>query len=156
MFQSALEREEYLFILDNCTYYLEPDSPDYQKYVGMTYLKIDSNSQYDILKSTRHFGPMCFYLTWHNLCDNILIYFIDNKMISEAIDIVSLYHSLHKDSKGISVCDDSSNEINYLQAYIDNDSLQKTQADLALKSYIEYVEKQKEHSENIEKMHGRK
>ena len=79
LFQDAIKREEYNFILDNACLQLEPDDPDYQRIVGEVYSAVDENMHYEILQSTRHFGPLCFYLTWNKCMDNLLAYFINNE-----------------------------------------------------------------------------
>ncbi|KAK7497941.1 hypothetical protein BaRGS_00010812 [Batillaria attramentaria] len=103
MFQeAALERllreEKYVYVLDRACVQFEPDSPDYIRVTHRTYEAIDSKHRYHELRSSRHFGPMTFYLVWYKKIDYLLIDMINREMLSDAQDLVKLYCIVNPDS----------------------------------------------------------
>lgn len=78
-FQSVLERASeqdnvYEFILDRACLQFEPDDPLFILTAESTYDAIDRRGHYDFLKSTRHFGPMVFYLVRVRKMDGLLLH----------------------------------------------------------------------------------
>jgi small subunit ribosomal protein S22 len=77
--QRATEQDNtYEFILDRACLQFEPDDPNFISICEKTYQMIDSKYQHDLLKSTRHYGPMVFYLVRVRQMDNLLIHSIKN------------------------------------------------------------------------------
>jgi small subunit ribosomal protein S22 len=82
--QGVLERASpsdntYEFVLDRACLQFEPDDPKYIEVVEHTYSSIDKKQDYDYLSSTRHFGPMVFYLVRTRQMDNLLIHYIKSE-----------------------------------------------------------------------------
>ena len=69
----------YEFILDRACIQFDPDDPQYVAIVESTYDHIDEMKDYDFLKSTRHYGPLVFYLTRTRKMDNLLLFNIQNE-----------------------------------------------------------------------------
>lgn len=80
---SLLTRKEYEFVLDRACVQLEPDDPLYQKVTSITYQHLNDNNGFDSLRSTRHFGPLAFFLTWFKTVDNLILELIETGYISE-------------------------------------------------------------------------
>lgn len=78
--QNVLERQEYEFVLDLACAQFEPDDPEYQRITGHVYEAVEARRCYKVLHSTRHYGPLCFYLTWNRKIDNILTTLIQEEM----------------------------------------------------------------------------
>lgn len=98
-FPSVLAREAYLFILDKASCQFEPDNAVYQSACALTYEAVDSKQHYDDLLSTRYYGPMVFFLVWHQRLVNILEHFIKKERLVEAVDMLHLYMFVHPKSK---------------------------------------------------------
>lgn len=69
-----LENGDYEFILDRACCQFEPDDQNYHRVVFSTYKHVDKTQKYYVLESTRHFGPLLFYLAFNNKPDNFLKY----------------------------------------------------------------------------------
>ncbi|XP_041126278.1 28S ribosomal protein S22, mitochondrial [Polyodon spathula] len=82
-------------ILDLCLVQFEPDSPDYRRVHNLTYEDIDKYGKYDLLRSTRHFGGMVWYLVNGKKIDGLLIDMIQRDLIQDAASVIHLYHMLH-------------------------------------------------------------
>lgn len=78
--QDVLAREKYEFVLDRACAQFEPDDPEYHRITSATYEAIEARRHYQMLHSTRHYGPMCFYLAWNKNMDNLLIALIQKEM----------------------------------------------------------------------------
>lgn len=78
--QNVLDREEYEFVLDLACAQFEPDDPEYQQVTGRVYETVEARRCYQTLHSTRHYGPLCFYLTWNKKIDNLLTTLIQHEM----------------------------------------------------------------------------
>ncbi|EDO42349.1 predicted protein, partial [Nematostella vectensis] len=59
------------------------------------YDDINANSKFELLRSTRHFGGLLYYLTRLRKLDNLLDELTDSGRFQDAIDVVSLHHILH-------------------------------------------------------------
>ena len=77
----------YLYVLDRNCVQFEPDHPAYVRTAHLVYDHVDANSVYDVLQSTRHYGPMVFYLVWEKRCDNIIIYYIKDHKLADACKV---------------------------------------------------------------------
>ncbi|KAL4711958.1 hypothetical protein ACJJTC_011265 [Scirpophaga incertulas] len=96
-FNDLLDNSKYEFILDRACIQYEPDEPKYQSVTSITYQHIDLKKCYEILRSTRHFGPMTFYLTWHQSMDNLMLELLQGNAIREAVLLTSLRQHIHGD-----------------------------------------------------------
>ena len=69
---NILRPDRYLYILDRNCIQFEPDHPTYIDTAKTVYDHVDSKLEYDILWSTRHYGPMVFHLVWVQKCDDLI------------------------------------------------------------------------------------
>ena len=67
-----LREDRYQYILDRNCEQFEPDNPEYIATAETVYDHINLNKSYDVLWSTRHFGPMLFYYVWEKKCDDMI------------------------------------------------------------------------------------
>lgn len=51
----------------------------------------------NIFRSTRHFGPLAFYLTWHDSIDNLMLEMVQTGIIREAVLLMSLRQAIKED-----------------------------------------------------------
>ena len=77
--RASPEDNTYEFVLDRACVQFEPDDQEYINVVEATYNHIDQKRHYDFLRSTRHYGPMVFYLTRSRKLDNLLLFYIENE-----------------------------------------------------------------------------
>ncbi|KAK3868442.1 hypothetical protein Pcinc_026161 [Petrolisthes cinctipes] len=152
--KSALVRKEYEFILDSVCVQCEPDSSVYQRVCSGVYNAIDTHHHHHTLHSTRHYGPMCFYLAWHQRIDSLLVSLIQEERLSDAADIVFLYQLIHKDSKSAKLNIDPSQHMQFIKGYIEEDCLQRAQVQLALQAYQDLQQQRQQHQHNVNTAHG--
>ncbi|KAM3963014.1 mitochondrial ribosomal protein S22 [Aphomia sociella] len=179
-FNSLLEREEYEFILDRACLQYEPDEHAYQKATSITYQHVDKNTNYNFLRSTRHFGPMAFYLTWNQNIDNLMLELLQSGAIREAVLLVALRHEIQGDITNGDVTQTIVQQIlptpvqltkperlteediqldnkcvECIEKYIVNNSAMKSQQELALQGFREYYQQLTELSRGLQKAHGK-
>ncbi|OWR55778.1 hypothetical protein KGM_212089 [Danaus plexippus plexippus] len=178
-FNSLLERQKYEYILDRACVQYEPDDPQYQKLTSITYQHVDMNNQYNLIRSTRHFGPLAFYLTWHDSIDNLMLEMVQTGIIREAVLLMSLRQAIKEDlvngeestalvseilptriqlRKPDYVSEDDiqldTKCMECLDKYINNNSAMKSQQGLALQGFREYYQQLIEISRGLQKAHG--
>lgn len=147
-FENLLNRKEYNFVLDIACLQYEPYDPDYQKIVSIVYQHLNDNNEFDKLRSTRHFGSLCFFLVWNNILDNLLLELIETSNIDEAHQLLELYSKIHQ------VTFEKNGNLKNIEDYIQKISNKKGVLELALQAYKD-ISKQKEDLEtSIRKAHG--
>lgn len=55
--KDLLSRKEYIFILDRACLQFEPDDSKYQSVCSSVYECVNENGDFEMIRSTRHFGP---------------------------------------------------------------------------------------------------
>lgn len=145
--ESLLNRKEYQFLLDRTCIQFEPDSHDYQRVSSITYQCVDKNNDFNLLRSTRHFGPLTFFLIWFKSIDNLLLDVIETNHIEEAIHLIKLYADIHKlDIKG--------QNLDLIENYIGKHATKKAPLELVLQSYKEAEEERKALEKGVKSAHG--
>lgn len=137
--EDVLNEERYEYVLDRACIQFEPDDPHYIRVVGRTYAHIDSNKKYDMLRSTRHFGGMVFYLTWHRKMDYLMVDMLQRDLLKDAIQLVLLHNILHPDSETATavIYQEVKTLIDLIKTYVAKDAKHKGEIELALQSYEE-------------------
>lgn len=130
-FRDLLARGEFLFILDRACMQFEPDDPKYQKITSNTYEYVNDNGLFDKLRSTRHFGPLVFYLVWHNNVDNLLLDLIETCHLEEANNLLQLYSIIQK---ATFTANNNTDGTAVLEEYISKYSKKKGPLELALQT----------------------
>ncbi len=77
----------------------EPNDPEFIRVTHRVYEYINEHKEFDVLYSTRFYGPMVFYLVWYKKLNNLLSYYLDEAKINECVDVVRLYALVHEDAK---------------------------------------------------------
>jgi len=96
--ETLLGPEKYEYILDrNCAQF-EPDHPTYIRTAEIVYNHVNENNNFRALETTRHFGPMLFYLCWNKKIDDVLVHKILDKKMDSAVKILKLYQIITKDN----------------------------------------------------------
>lgn len=94
--ERVLDEGKYEFVLDRCVVQFEPYEKDYHRVTSLTYQHINEHHAFDKLRSTRHFGPMAFFLAWHKLVDNLVMDCIRRDLLRNAIEAICLMYNLNK------------------------------------------------------------
>lgn len=93
--KAVLDRQEYLFVLDMACVQFDPFEKQYHEITSKAYQHINETKRFDDLRSTRHFGPLAFFLAWHNMIDDLLLDNIKRNYIRHAVELILLHHKLH-------------------------------------------------------------
>lgn len=91
----TLDSGKYLYVLDRCLIQFEPYERDYHRVMSRTFEHINQRSEFDVLRSTRYFGPMAFYLAWHKIIDNLVMDCIRRGYMRNAVEAVCLMYNLN-------------------------------------------------------------
>uniref|UniRef100_A0A1B0DNZ0 Uncharacterized protein n=1 Tax=Phlebotomus papatasi TaxID=29031 RepID=A0A1B0DNZ0_PHLPP len=86
----CLEEQKYEFILDRLTVQYEPYEKEFHDISSQVYLHVNESKEFHQLRSTRHFGPMAFFLAWHRITDNLLFDTIKRDFLLNGVEIIEL------------------------------------------------------------------
>ncbi|XP_043925964.1 28S ribosomal protein S22, mitochondrial isoform X2 [Protopterus annectens] len=132
------DRHEYL--LELCLLQFEPDSPDYIRVHHQTYKDIDKRGKYELLRSTRHFGGMTWYLVNNKLIDGLLIDMLQRYLMEDAVNLVKLYNMVHPESESAKQARECSAEaFDLIKVYVNTDAQKAGYIELALQSHQEVL-----------------
>lgn len=145
---NLLERKEYEFVLDRACIQFEPNDPDYQRVVSITYQHINDHDGFDYLRSTRHFGALTFFLAWHKNIDNLLLELIETSHIEEAIKLLDLFSKLQ------AVNYEKAEDLDKIEEYISKFSNKKAALELGFQAYKDLARQRKELEDGIKVAHG--
>ncbi|XP_059154153.1 small ribosomal subunit protein mS22-like [Physella acuta] len=128
---------KYVYILDRACCQFEPDDPDFIRTTHRVYNAINSKKDFDVLRSTRHFGSIAFYLTWNKMIDNLLLDMINRDLLSDAKDLVTLYCIIHPSSSCSQVIKElkDAQPEQIIKAYITTDAKQKPELELSIQAF---------------------
>ncbi|XP_053685277.1 28S ribosomal protein S22, mitochondrial [Sabethes cyaneus] len=177
--KKILDSGEYEFVLNRACVQYEPFEKEYHDVTGTVYQHVNDNKSFDVLRSTRHFGPMCFFLAWHRLVDDLLLDMIKRDYLRNATELVFLYCTLH----GVSVNTEGSEQLqqyilnteapiiesaertaqefeqnekflSFVEQFVLEHCIKKVQLNLAIAAYREMANERLKLAEGIRKMHG--
>jgi len=138
--EKNLNPENYLYVLNrNCTQF-EPDNPIFIKTAHFVYNHVNDNENYDILQSTRFYGPMCFYLAQEKKIDKLLRYYFSKMNVKHAAELVRVYNLIH------SLDDESANESeeNIIGKHINSDTANRNVLEPAFKAMLQTMARNEE------------
>lgn len=95
----VFSQERHEDVLDMCVAQFEPDSSDYIRVHAVTYEDLEKQGKYDLLRSTRHFGGMAWYLVNNRRVDGLIIDMLQRELFQDAVSVVSLFHMVHPHSE---------------------------------------------------------
>lgn len=87
--------EEYEFVLDTLCLQYEPFEEMYHQVTSQIYQLVNDNEHFEKLRSTRHFGPMVFFLAWHKMIDGLVLDMIRNDYLPNAAELICLMFKLN-------------------------------------------------------------
>lgn len=145
--QELLDKNSYLFVLDSTCAQFEPDDPEYITVTHIAYDHINKQKKFDVLRSTRHFGPMAFYLAYSNKIEKLLIDMIERELVDDAVDLIKLMYILHPEMR--SNIDLEQNDVDIIKQFdAKNTSVYKADLELAVQTFCE-AQKHKINSETV-------
>ncbi|KAL0973386.1 hypothetical protein UPYG_G00202780 [Umbra pygmaea] len=123
-------------VLDLCQVQFEPDSSEYIRVHKLTYEDVENQGKYDLLRSTRHFGGLAWYLVNARRVDGLIIDMLQKDLLQDAVSMVGLFNMVHPNSE-------SAQEASHLQAsgvallkiYANRESQRAGYIELALQAY---------------------
>lgn len=98
-----LKEQRHEEVLERANIQCEPDSKDYIRVHHTVYDDLDRRGLYDLLRSTRHFGGLVWYLTTRQHLKGLLGDMLERNLMEDAIDLVGLFmlcYPDHEFSKG--------------------------------------------------------
>ncbi|XP_061774863.1 28S ribosomal protein S22, mitochondrial [Nerophis ophidion] len=129
-------------VLDLCLVQFEPDSSEYIKVHAATYEDLDKHGKYDLLRSTRHFGGMAWYLVNAHRIDGLIVDMLKKELFQDAVSLVSLFHLIHPHSKSAQeASSQQATGTDLLTIYAQNESQRSGYIELALQAYQQNVGK---------------
>jgi len=138
-----LEPSKYEQILErNCLQY-EPDHPIYKRTCTIVFDHINEHRNFDVLHSTRHYGPMVFNFCWDKKIDELLAHLILNDRKEEASECVRLYTKIHTDCKTSSLDFFTSTSDQIIESFIKYESNKASKLNMALEKLRESKETKK-------------
>ncbi|XP_067851541.1 28S ribosomal protein S22, mitochondrial [Heptranchias perlo] len=131
-------QDRYEDILDLCLLQFEPNSADYIRVHHQTYEDIDKHGKYDLLRSTRHFGGLVWYLVNRRKIDGLLIDMIQRDLMDDAVSVLQLYHMVHPDCQSSKEANEQqAQSIDLIKIFSRTDSKKGGYIELALQVYQE-------------------
>jgi len=144
MLEKALCNYRYEYILDRACNQFEPDDPDYIQVTNRTYEHVLSQLRFNDLRSTRHFGPMAFYLTCCRKIDHLLVDMIQRDLLTDAEKLVRLFYIIHPEclSATSATMRNETKSQELILMFARNDATHGGIIELAVQSYSELHAKQ--------------
>lgn len=84
-----------MFILERTCLQFEPDDPLFVRITHRVYEEINEKSHFDLIKSTRFYGPMVFHLTIKKCIDNLLLHYLTSGQLELSKELVELFNIVH-------------------------------------------------------------
>ncbi|XP_017052784.1 28S ribosomal protein S22, mitochondrial [Drosophila ficusphila] len=96
LLSKCLAEHKYEFILDRLLVQYEPHEPEFHNISARVFEHLNESKQFDLLRSTRHFGPMAFFYAWHRCIDDLLYDMIRRDYLHNAVELIALSYKVHK------------------------------------------------------------
>lgn len=123
-------------VLNLCLVQFEPDSSEYIRVHAATYEDVDKHSKYELLRSTRHFGGMAWYLVNARRVDGLVVDMLKRELIQDAVSLVSLFHMIHPHSESAQeAASQQATGTDLLKIYAQKESQRSGYIELALQAY---------------------
>ncbi|XP_022793485.1 28S ribosomal protein S22, mitochondrial-like [Stylophora pistillata] len=93
--QTVFQQNRHEDVLDLACVQFEPDSADYIRIHHRTYEDLLKSKKYDILRSTRHYGGLLYYLATQQKINQLLNDMMDMEQWDDCVDLAKLYILCH-------------------------------------------------------------
>ncbi|XP_032190496.1 28S ribosomal protein S22, mitochondrial isoform X3 [Mustela erminea] len=136
--KTMFSQDRHVDVLNLCIAQFEPDSTEYIKIHHQTYEDIDKHGKYDLLRSTRHFGGMAWYLVNKKKIDGLLIDQIQRDLVDDATNLIQLYHLLHPDGQSAQEAKEQAAEgVHLIKIFAKTEAQKGAYIELTLQTYQE-------------------
>ncbi|XP_004076007.1 28S ribosomal protein S22, mitochondrial [Oryzias latipes] len=123
-------------VLDLCLVQFEPDSADYINVHRATYEDLEKQGKYHLLRSTRHFGGMAWYLVNSRRVDGLIVDMLKRELLDDAVSLVSLFHMVHPHSQSAQeAASQQASGTDLLKIYAQKESQRSGYIKLALQAF---------------------
>lgn len=95
--KDALDKNDHEFVLDWACWFYEPDDPAYVRLSQLVFDRINEANKFQVITSTRHFGPFTFYLALNDNISKLLNYFGGLGKLSDCANLVRLQKAVRPD-----------------------------------------------------------
>ena len=109
----------YLFVLERTCLQFDPDELDYNRVTTTVYEHVHSHRAFEELRSTRHFGPMSFYLANNNKIDRLLQDMLERDLLQDAVSLIRLYSIVNEQDFEHKYA--SANELETIKKFVQSD-----------------------------------
>ncbi|XP_050436969.1 28S ribosomal protein S22, mitochondrial [Adelges cooleyi] len=130
-----LENGDYEFILDRACCQFEPDDENYHRVVFSTYKHVDEKQKYQVLESTRHLGPLLFYLALNKMPDNYVTYCLETDRLKDVLLFIQLYTKISNSIES-EVNISQENQFEIVKDFIKSECQEKAKLEAALNNFI--------------------
>lgn len=89
--ENCLKDKKYLIVLNKACLRYEPNDPEFIRITHRVYEYINEQKDYEILTSTRFFGPMLFYLAWFKKINNFVAFLLNSSRVDDCAEAIVLY-----------------------------------------------------------------
>ncbi|KAM7413596.1 hypothetical protein PAMA_020807 [Pampus argenteus] len=132
----VFSQDRHTDVLDLCLVQFEPDSSECIRLHAATYEDLDKHGKYDLLRSTRHFGGMVWYLVNARRVDGLIVDMLKRALFQDAVSLVSLFHMVHPHSESAQeAASQQATGTNLLKIYAQKESQRSGFIELALQAY---------------------
>lgn len=129
-------------VLDLCLVQFEPDSSEYIRVHAATYEDLEKHGKYEVLRSTRHFGGMAWYLLNARRVDGLIVDMLKRELLQDAVSLVSLFHMVHPHSESAQeAASQHATGTDLLKIYAQKESQRSGYIELALQAYEQMAAK---------------
>lgn len=136
MLKMVFSQDRHEDVLNLCLVQFEPDSSEYAKVHAATYEDLDKHGKYDLLRSTRHFGGMVWYLVNARRVDGLVVDMLKRELLQDAVCLVSLFHMVHPHSESAQdAAAQRAAGTDLLKIYAQKESQRSGYIELALQAY---------------------
>lgn len=148
-----MKREEYEFILDRACVQYDPDDPEFHRVTQTVYEAVNNASHFKKLLSTRHYGPLAFYLARTKNINNLLLEYISNGLTEDAVLLIQLYNKIHPSSQAAGIIHDG-DDLKFIREYADLESPIRGKLIATIQAYKELAEARKKTEDGVQKADG--
>ncbi|KAL3862739.1 hypothetical protein ACJMK2_008692 [Sinanodonta woodiana] len=149
--ETILEKGKYRYILDRACVQFDPDDPEFIRVTHRTYEVVCERHQFDVLRSTRHFGPMAFYFAWYKKIEPLLTDMVQRDLLTDGVNLIKLYFKMHQELSSTEVLEENIDELhiikNFCEKMVKNPNY-KGQLQLAIQAYEAALPLQAKHSQS--------
>ncbi|XP_063051708.1 28S ribosomal protein S22, mitochondrial isoform X1 [Engraulis encrasicolus] len=131
----ALSEGRHEEILKRNLVQFEPDSAEYKRVCVQVYEDVERNGSYDLLRSTRFFAGLVWFLGNNKRIDALLLDMLQRDLLEDAVCLVRLFLLLHPNSQSATRADTHTTGLELLKVYCECDCQKRSLMELALQTH---------------------